>query len=116
MSNRMRLVLMLALVGVVLAGFAAVAQAQQVPPPPMECDNPKFDIDGDGNLDRQDLNEWKLLFVRSGCERLGAPIAADGCSPRLDLDGDGLATRADLDELIQTFLICTRSPFVYPGP
>lgn len=109
MSNRTRLAVMLALVGIVLAGFVAVADAQQQPP--AQCDNPQYDINGDGKLDRQDLNEWKLLFRRTEC-RLGSD-AAD-CSPKLDVDGNGIVERADLDELIQTYLICVRPVWVYP--
>lgn len=114
MKNRMRLAAVLALVSVVLVGMAAATYAQGGTQPPDRCDNAKYDIDGDGSLDRQDLNAWKLLFVRSGCKDLGSEVNPDGCSPRLDLDGDGAASRADLDELIQTYMICLRPEWTYP--
>ncbi len=113
MNNRMRLAMVLALMSVVIVGMAAVVSAQGGTQPPDQCDNPKYDINGDGKLGRQDLNEWKLLFMRSGCE-LGSQVSPDGCSPRLDMDGDGTATRADLDELIQTYMICLRPEWTYP--
>jgi hypothetical protein len=55
------------------------------------------DFDGDGDVDRDDLNI--LLQDRN------SPVDESACGTACDLDGDGLITVLDARKL---FLMCTR--------
>jgi hypothetical protein len=117
MNNRVvRLALALAIIGVVLVGVTAVARAQ-VAQPEICRDPGRYDMNGDGVVDRLDVMAWKNAYLAARGDDCNITTGkTEGCPASLDLDGNGVVDTSDAGAQIQIWMMCIRpSAFVNPG-
>ena len=115
--------LALALVAVVVLAGALVVSAQEgegpIPSPqpirpapyvPGICSNPRFDMDGNGRLDKRDILSWEEQAMGRGCiDEHGRPLGECEIG-KLDVNGDGRVTMADFWLLYNYLYTCMFPP------
>jgi hypothetical protein len=114
MSNRVvRLALMLAIVGAVLAIGASVTHAQQhvMPVIVVSCtDVSRFDLNRDGMVNGDDFTLWVKAVHEPGAAfpecRLDGPASA--CPAWADVNGDGKVSLLDLDWMAEYLRSCVQ--------
>lgn len=113
----MKKVLALAVAGAVLttllaSGGSVGAQAQvdqiaPVPYNPANCTAARYDLNGDGVLNKKDVNYFDE-HARPCLDRYGMHIPGSSCEPKLDVNRDGKVDRYDLDYLYRFILSCLK--------
>ena len=117
--------LALALVAVVVLAGALVVSAQEGPGPipapqpirpapyvPGICSNPRFDMDGNGRLDKRDILSWEEQARERMCiDEHGRQLPPAGCEiGKLDVNGDGQVSMADFWLLYNYLYTCMFPP------
>jgi len=102
-----------AVVGLVLLGAAGagaqVADIEPVPYNPADCVASRYDLNGDGTLNKGDV----LYFEREAArcmDRFGNALPGVVCDPRLDVNQDGKVDKTDLEHLYRYILVCLYPP------
>ena len=111
----MRKILVLFAVGVVLAvaawgvgnlgAQAQMADIEPVPYNPSNCTSARYDLNGDGVLNKKDVLYFDE-FAAPCLDRYGMNIPGSVCEPKLDVNRDGKVDRYDLDYLYRFILSC----------
>lgn len=97
-----------ALVGAISAG-AQVADIEPVPYNPAMCSAARYDLNGDGTLNKRDVLYFDEHAARC-MDPFGMAIPGVECDPKLDVDRDGKVDRYDLDYLYRYILTCLYPP------
>jgi len=101
----------------VLGLTALGASAQNVDPIPRDpqiCDVTLYDLNGDGRLNKGDVDEWALRSARCVDPETGQALPGVQCDPELDVDGDGKVDLLDGQALYDYIISCMRWTVVRP--
>jgi len=110
-----RILLVLAVVGAVALAAAATVSAQggstivPVPYDPTNCRDSRFDLNGDGILNKRDITYWGEEAAPC-LDPFGGALPGVQCDPALDIDQDGKVDRADHDLLYRYLFSCMFPP------
>jgi hypothetical protein len=107
------LVVALALVGASGAG-AQVVNIVPVPYDPQNCTLARYDLNGDGTLNKKDVLYFDEHAARC-MDPFGMALPGVECDENLDVDRDGKVDRYDLDYLYRYILSCLYPPRANSG-
>jgi hypothetical protein len=116
-THRLAAAVVVAAAAITVTTIAVRAQStiQPVPYDPEVCVDARYDLNGDGRLDKKDVTYWDDHSARC-VDRFGNALPGVECDANLDVDRDGKVDKNDLAFLYRRLVSCMFAPvFTRPG-